>query len=205
MKSHALVHDRDRMYGRDFRVATAASLVGFIGLFLFVKQVEVKPYVLRHDIEVVPVSLPDNLIELPRPVERPAKVAIPIPAGPGDVAANTVGVSTGPNVFAPVDTGIVLPVVPYYKLEVRPKLEHSVIPEYPEMARMAGIEGKVVVEMLLETDGSVSEARVQHSSGNRSLDDAAVAAARQCRFSPGIQGDRPVRVWVSMPFKFSLQ
>jgi len=205
MKSHAIVHDRDWIYGRDLRFAVALTLVSFIALFLLVKQVEVKPYTLRHEIQVVTLPVPVNLFDQPKPVEHPPKVAIPMAAGPGEAVAPNVGVSTGPDIFEPVEKKIDLPIVPYYKLEVRPKLVHQVAPEYPEMARLAGIYGTVVVEMLLEPDSSVSEARVKSSSGNRSLDDAALTAAKQCRFSPGMQGDRPVRVWISMPFKFSLE
>jgi protein TonB len=73
------------------------------------------------------------------------------------------------------------------------------------MARTAGIEGQTVVEALVATDGSVSDARVLKSSGNASLDQAAVDAAMRSRFSPAKQRDKPVRVWVSIPFRFTLQ
>jgi protein TonB len=205
MKSHVIVHDRDQDYARDLRVAVTMSLVSFIGLFLFVKQVDVKPYVLKHHIDVVSVPLPDNLIELPRPVEPRVKVAIPIPAGPGEVTANTVGKSTGEDVFSDPAKDFELPIMKLPELDVRPAPLNVVVPDYPEMARMAGIDGKVVVEMLLDTLGNVTRAQVLASSGNRSLDAAALAAAEQSTFSPGIYKGRKARVWISMPFKFSLQ
>jgi TonB family protein len=70
--------------------------------------------------------------------------------------------------------------------------------------RNAGIEGSVVVEALLDVDGSVMNARVLHGSGNDMLDAAAVEAALKARFTPAMQRDKAVRVWMSMPYRFRL-
>ena len=72
------------------------------------------------------------------------------------------------------------------------------------MARTAGIEGQAVVEALVDVDGSVADARILKSSGNTSLDQAAVDAALRSKFSPAKQRDKAVRVWVSIPFRFTL-
>jgi len=50
----------------------------------------------------------------------------------------------------------------------------------------------------------VREARVQRSSGTQSLDDAALAAAEDCKFKPGIQNGEPVFCWVSFKYDFKL-
>jgi protein TonB len=74
------------------------------------------------------------------------------------------------------------------------------------MALAAGVEGKVVVSMAVDTLGNVSSVEVYASSGNVLLDQAAVAAAHQCRFTPGFQRDRPVVVRnVILPFNFKLR
>ena len=77
-------------------------------------------------------------------------------------------------------------------------------PEYPRLAKMAGLEGVVTIRALVLEDGSVKDAIVQKSSGVASLDDAAVAAAFGCKFRPAIQNKRPVKVWVSFPYEFTL-
>ena len=205
MKSHAIVHDRDWLYGRDLRSAVALTLVSFIALFLLVKQVEVKPYALKHPVEVITLPIPDNLFQLPRPVERRTKIAVPIPAGPGEAAANTVAKTTDPGAIDRPVTDFDLPVMKLPELDVKPAPLSIIVPVYPEMARMAGIEGKTVVEMLLDTLGNVTKAQVLVGSGNSSLDAAALAAATQSQFSPGYYKGRRARVWISMPFKFSLE
>jgi TonB family protein len=96
------------------------------------------------------------------------------------------------------------PTVPFVSLQVRPKLVDAPVPVYPEVARNAGIEGSAVVEALLNLDGSVMDARVLQSSGNQMLDAAAVEAALRARFTPAMQRDKPVRVWISMPYRFRL-
>jgi TonB family protein len=97
-----------------------------------------------------------------------------------------------------------LPTVPFYRLEVQPKPVDVPVPAYPEAVRNAGIEGTATVELLLNLDGSVMDARVLKSSGNQMLDAAAVEAALRARFTPAMQRDKPVRVWVSFPYHFRL-
>jgi len=94
--------------------------------------------------------------------------------------------------------------VPFYKIEVKPTVVDAPAPVYPEAVRNAGIEGSAVVEALLNLDGSVMDARVLKGSGNDMLDAAAVEAALRARFTPAMQRDKAVRVWISMPYRFRL-
>ncbi len=96
-------------------------------------------------------------------------------------------------------------IVPYAKVEIKPNPISIPKPEYPEMARRARIEGQTIVKVLVEVDGSVIDAQILKSSGNDALDEAALVAARQAKFSPARQKDIPVRVWVSIPFNFYLK
>ena len=97
------------------------------------------------------------------------------------------------------------PTVPFYKVEIKPKPKDLPVPEYPATVRDAGIEGSAVVEALLDLDGSVMDARMLKSSGNQMLDAAAVEAALKAKFTPAMQRDKPVRVWVSIPYRFTLK
>jgi TonB family protein len=96
------------------------------------------------------------------------------------------------------------PTVPFYKVEVKPTPISVPVPVYPDIVRTAGIEGSCVVEALLDLDGSVMDARVLKSSNNVTLDAAAVDAAKLAKFTPAKQRDKPVRVWVSIPYRFTL-
>jgi len=78
-------------------------------------------------------------------------------------------------------------------------------PEYPAIARQAGIQGTVIVQLLVDLDGSVMKTRVAGSSKNEALDEAAEKGAGRFKFIPGKQGNKPVRVWVSMPIVFRLE
>ncbi|MGI9174538.1 MAG: energy transducer TonB [Rhodothermales bacterium] len=75
---------------------------------------------------------------------------------------------------------------------------------YPEMAKQAGLEGKVIVQFVVDREG-----RVQHPVVLRGvhtlLDEAALEAVRGLRFHPGKQRDRPVPVKMSLPITFKLR
>lgn len=76
--------------------------------------------------------------------------------------------------------------------------------EYPDMARRAGIEGLVVVGMVVEPDGSGSSWVIIKSAGPI-LDEAALAAVKRLTFRPGRQRSRAVRVKFNIPIRFRLE
>ncbi|MFC5478944.1 M56 family metallopeptidase [Massilia suwonensis] len=77
-------------------------------------------------------------------------------------------------------------------------------PEYTPEALAKRAEGTVTLRFLVDTDGSVADALVLKSSGDRSLDEAARVAIAKCRFTPGTAGGQPVRAWVPVQYVWSL-
>jgi bla regulator protein BlaR1 len=77
-------------------------------------------------------------------------------------------------------------------------------PEYPQEAHARRAQGTTSLRFLIDTDGSVAEALVSKSSGDRSLDEAARAAIAMCRFTPGTEGGKPARAWVPVQYVWSL-
>lgn len=75
---------------------------------------------------------------------------------------------------------------------------------YPEMARRAGIEGKVVVQFIVNEDGTVEEPRVIRGIGG-GCDEEALRAVSEAKFKPGRQRGEAVRVQYSLPVLFRLQ
>jgi protein TonB len=75
---------------------------------------------------------------------------------------------------------------------------------YPEMARRAGIEGQVVVRVLVGKDGRPQKTVVQ-SSDSQMLDQSAKEAVMKSVFTPAIQNGQAVTCWVSIPIKFKLR
>jgi len=92
----------------------------------------------------------------------------------------------------------------YVPHNVKPQLIKRVVPEYPESARLLGIEGTVYLQLLLDTDGSVMRVVVAKGSGNAALDTAAAAVGLELKFTPAQQNEKKVRVWVGIPIDFDL-
>lgn len=76
--------------------------------------------------------------------------------------------------------------------------------QYPEMARKAGIEGRVIVQFIVNEDGSVEDPRVIRGIGG-GCDEEALRAVSQAKFKPGRQRGEAVRVQYSLPVVFHLQ
>lgn len=74
---------------------------------------------------------------------------------------------------------------------------------YPDFARRAGIEGRVVVQFVVDEEGNVTNPRAL-SSPHRTLEEEAIRAVSQMRFTPGKQRNRAVRVQMSLPVVFQL-
>jgi protein TonB len=76
---------------------------------------------------------------------------------------------------------------------------------YPEIARKAGIEGRVIVQVLVSEKGSVVDTRIMKSLGHSGCDEAAVKAIKSVKWKPALQRDKPVKVWVAIPVIFRLK
>jgi protein TonB len=93
----------------------------------------------------------------------------------------------------------------FVPVEIHAEMIYEEIPEYPRLARQAGMEAVVWVKALVDKDGDVRQAMVAKSSGSKAgFDEAAVAAAYKCKFKPAIQNGRPVPVWVTYSVEFLL-
>ena len=75
---------------------------------------------------------------------------------------------------------------------------------YPEDAWVDGIGGETVLRLRISAAGAVDSVLVAKTSGHRSLDSAALAGARQLRYKPARQGERPVSVWATLPVRYPL-
>lgn len=75
--------------------------------------------------------------------------------------------------------------------------------QYPELAKRAGIEGRVVVQFIINENGDVENPRIIRGIGG-GCDEAALAAVSEAKFEPGIQHGQPVRVQFSLPIVFRL-
>ncbi|HEY7474594.1 MAG TPA: energy transducer TonB [Vicinamibacterales bacterium] len=85
-----------------------------------------------------------------------------------------------------------------------PQLLREVRPDYTEDARRRGVEGDVVLEIIVRRDGSVGDVRIVERLDS-GLDQRAIAAVRQWRFAPARLRGAPVDVEVEVAVEFKLR
>jgi protein TonB len=136
----------------------------------------------------------DSIPPVTEPSEGGGESISGVPPGPG--AASTQGNPVPGTEQGPMEPDTYL----YYD---EPPVEATrVIPEYPEVARQARMEGTVLLQVHVGTDGRVHDVRIMRSAGV--FDGAAEEAVRRWRFRPALANGRPVAVWVAIPIRFTL-
>lgn len=84
--------------------------------------------------------------------------------------------------------------------EIRQLLERL----YPSMLKEAGIGGRVLLWVFVDAQGRAVRSQVNTSSGYPALDNAASRIVEQMEFSPAMNRDKPVGVWIAQPIDFSV-
>lgn len=92
----------------------------------------------------------------------------------------------------------------YVHMDQMPEPIFEFKPEYPELAKAAGVEGLVVVRVLVGKDGSVLDAVLDDRLQSPLLNAAALDGARRWRFTPALRSGHAVPVWTAIPFRFTL-
>ncbi len=87
----------------------------------------------------------------------------------------------------------------------RSEVQAALMREYPPVLRDAGIGGQVVVWFFISEEGRVLNRRVSESSGHVALDEAALKVADVFRFTPALNRERIVPVWIQLPITFGVQ
>ena len=131
-------------------------------------------------------------------------------SGPYIPGAIGKGDPRGLNLFSDSGTRTVLPVAApptaAHPLRVSHMSEGDLIrkvqPTYPPMARTARIQGTVVLQAVISTQGTIENLRVV--TGHPLLAPAAVEAVRQWRYRPYILNNDPVEVETQITVNFSL-
>ena len=81
---------------------------------------------------------------------------------------------------------------------------HNPKPAYPPMARKLGIEGTVMLRILVSAEGAPAQSRIITSSGTEALDAAALEAVQRWRFVAARDGRIAIAHWVDVPISFKL-
>lgn len=87
-------------------------------------------------------------------------------------------------------------------VDTPPALKYAPKPVYPEWAREAGVEGKVLLRVLVGKDGRPK--KVIATGGVRALGEDAARAVMRWTFHPALSNGNPIEVWVEVPVVFRL-
>ena len=162
-----------------------------------------------------PVAVPGEALGGPAlgagPVQPRPSPALPAPVGLLPVPSRPVAGASSPSptptppALAGPEAPLPGPISAAPEMFVPPAFQVHEEPTYPERARRAGVEGEVVVKILLSAQGDVIEVRLVRSSGSRLLDDAALAAAHASRFTPARRDQVPVEAEAMATYRFELR
>lgn len=138
-----------------------------------------------------PLAATDALAPTEAPAETSGDKAPTAPAS-GDSAAPQAAAATPSAGATPSPDQL-----PYARYAPRPP--------YPETARQQARQGKVRVRVLIAADGTVATLSLATSSGDASLDRAALETLPRWRFSPALRDGEAVSAWVVVPVVFNLR
>lgn len=96
-----------------------------------------------------------------------------------------------------------IPTFEFVKLDQKPVVKFRVPPQYPSTMRRAEIEGEVLVDFVVTSEGKVVKAFAVQST-HRDFEAAALVAVSKWKFQPGTKAGRPVNTHMQVPIGFSL-
>jgi protein TonB len=193
-------------YNRYLRNALYATLVIHVIMFYITPTFKFKPYVLREEYFEA-IDLPEQF-ELPPPPKEVAAPAVPLEAAEGEEVEEDADIA--PTSFERIEDVPPPPPPPseqaaeFYAFDEAPVLIRFVNPKYPDLARQAGIEGVVLLNVLVSDDGKVLSATVIQSDVTPAMEKAAIEAAKQFVFKPAKQRTVPVKARMAIPIRFKL-
>lgn len=198
-----------------------SSLLGVViglhvGIFLIILAAKtVVPQIMEMPLVVDLLQPPEA--EKP-PVAKPLPMVKPQPVkqqrAPTPKAPTPVIEATNSNVPAPA-APVVAPAEP--KAAPAPAAEpvsqarfdadylKNPAPAYPPLSRRMGEEGKVILRVLVNPQGTADSVEIKTSSGSVRLDEAAQKTVRNWKFIPAKRGDTAVQSWVLVPIIFKLE
>ena len=215
-----LPYGRSPAQARQRRIAIATMLVAHgvavIGLVnasrLRDAVVDARPIFLAVVDTPAPVAPPKPLP--PPPASKappPAQLTLPLivpeqPPAPSPLVAQVLPPPLPPAPAAPVDA----PPAPAQSLlpkTIPPSAVQYIVPPAPLYSRISAKmreSGKAVVRVFIDEAGLPRNVQLAVSTGFARLDDAALAAVRNCRFKPYLENGAAVAGWAAIPIEFEL-
>lgn len=186
------------------------------GLFLLVMAAKtVAPAVIERPLIVdllppAPVAQPPARtlpVAQPEPLRKPP----PAPKTPTPTLETTTSSEPAPSapVAAPPETKPAPPAAPAAPAVSAARFDADYLrnpaPPYPPLSRRMGEEGKVVLRVSVNPQGTADDIEIRSSSGSNRLDESALKTVRNWRFIPAKRGELAVQSWVLVPIIFKLE
>jgi protein TonB len=148
----------------------------------------------------IPVPVPDAEVSPEQTIATQQEMSqtAPVDVGKASGQGDSVVIQQNLNIEGEPDINAFIPV------EKEPQPVKRVVPPYPEIAKRAGVEGKVFVKALVDKEGKVKKAVVIKSDAEI-FNQVALDAVYQWVFTPAIMNNGPVTVWVVVPLNFQLK
>lgn len=187
-------------YRKTLELSLIVSLLILIGLFRAIQHIEIHPREIKVNpfvIKVEQIPQTEQIVPRPRPglpiATENEQIPLEVTVKPTELDS---GIEAG-FVFVPYDE----PPLPIGGMAaIRQRIK------YPELALKSGLEGTVVLGVLVDENGNVMKTEILQDSGlNVGFEKAAEEAVMAVKWKPAMQRDRKVRVWVSIPIHFRLQ
>ncbi|WP_374639967.1 energy transducer TonB [Hydrogenophaga sp.] len=154
-----------------------------------------------------PTPKPQPVVrQTPRPQPTPLPVTVADPAPSDHAPIVPAPVPPAPAEPSPAPARPVEPAVPAVQLpSSTADYLNNPAPAYPPLSRRLGEQGRVVVRVLIGTDGTASQAEIRSSSGFERLDQAALQTVLKWRYVPGKRAGVPEAMWFNVPINFVLE
>ena len=128
-----------------------------------------------------------------------------------DTAELAAPAQSGAQEISPEDLAAIQAGPVFTPMTVRPEILNrdeiipTLIQNYPPDLRDAGIGGQVAVWFYISDTGNVLHTRISQSSGHDGLDAAALRVANVYEFTPALNRDQRVKVWIQIPITFQVR
>lgn len=158
----------------------------------------------------VPVK-PQPVVQKPQPAPPPPLAAIADPTPAPTAPTGVIDPPPAPPIFVPVaPVAVAAPAAP----PAPPKVElpssdadylQNPKPPYPPISKRLGEQGKVVVRVLINTQGTAEKGEIKRSSGFDRLDQTALNTVLRWRYVPGKRAGVAETMWFDVPINFVLE
>lgn len=193
-------------------MGVVAAVVAHFALFAFFPTLNADDIDFTGD-EIETVELPPE-VKIPPPPEQIARPATPRVAAAAldeDITIARTDFESNPIENLPPPPAGARPsdVPSYIPRDVEPRVTNNrtvvriLEQRYPSMLREAGISGSVILYIFVNERGEPEKSQVQQGSGYAQFDAAAAQVAERMEFSPAMNRDKPVGVWILQRIDFN--